>query len=102
MATYGTLTTNTTTPTIFVVGPVWFQSSGTWGSGTIVLQYLSADMSTWKTFQTSAALTTDATGQVLINLPEDSGNYVRASLSGATSPSLAWEFRGKNCTSLTL
>lgn len=102
MATYGTLTSNTTTDHVFVVGPVWFHAAGTWGTGTIVLQFLSANSATWKTLQTTTAITSDTTGQVLINLPEDSGNYVRASLSGATGPSIAWEFRGKNCVSLTI
>lgn len=101
MATYGTLTEDGQTNAIFIDGPVWFHASGDW-SGTIVLQFLSADASTWKTLQTTTAITSDATGQVLINFPAGSGNYVRASLSGSTTPAIAWEFRGKNAASLTL
>jgi hypothetical protein len=94
MANFGTLTTNTSTSTVVCNGPCIFHSAGTWGSGTLVLQFLSSDGTTWKTWNTDTALTSDATGQILIDVPVGAKLSMRATLSGSSGASIAWEFRG--------
>lgn len=90
MATYGTISANGDTDTVFVDGPFNFIASGTWGSGTFIVKILSANGSTWKNLSTATAITTDETAQILYDIA--GGHYVKATLAGATGPSLAWEF----------
>lgn len=94
MATYGTISADGNTDAVWVSGPFAFRASGTWGGGTFTVSVLSADKTTWRTLNTASAMTSDATGQNLFDLP--GGHYVRATLAGATAPSLAWEFFGSN------
>lgn len=100
MANYGTFTDNGNSSDVYVSGPCVFHAAGTWGSGTITLKFLSDDKTTWKNYVTATALTSDATGQVLIDLPSDAGTILRATLAGATTPSLTWEFRGRSAASV--
>lgn len=91
--TYGTLSANGDTAVITVRGPVVFKASGTWGSGTIVVSRRGSD-GNYKTLVTDTALTSDATGQILIDFPENTVSLLKATLSGATAPSIGWEFIG--------
>lgn len=65
--------------------------SGTWGSGTAVLQVQLEDGSTGLSI-TSASWTDDATYAIDLGAP----GFVRVSLSGSTSPDLDWEIRESN------
>lgn len=93
MPKFATITANGDTSEIVVKGSVFFRAAGTWGSGTFTVYYKSPD-GTWKSLNTSTAMTSDATGQNLFDLPPDTLTRVKATLAGATSPSLAWEFIG--------
>lgn len=99
-ATFGTISADGDTGIAFCNGPVIFKANGTWGSGTFTVYYLSKTGS-YKSWLTTTALTTDATGQVLYDIPQGAGLFVKATLAGSTSPSLAWEFIGKDCTAAT-
>ena len=83
----GTLTTNTQGAAVEVSGTFHFHAQGTFGSGTIVVQYLASD-GTWRPIP-STALSVD--GDKLITLTQPA--KVRVSLSGATTPSIFWEIR---------
>src|SRR6185503_5522899 len=92
-ATFGTISADGDTYAVFVNGPFVFKAAGTWGSGTFTVYYKSKTGS-YKSLVTATALTSDATGQVLYDLPDGVGTFVKATLSGSSSPSLLWEFIG--------
>ena len=92
--TYGTFSADGSSSVQSIRGPFVFKANGTWGGGTVVVQVMSRDGSTYKTLTTATALTSDATGQVLYDMPLNSLSTIRATLAGSTSPSLAWEFIG--------
>jgi len=92
MATFGTITADGDTSTVFCEGPFSFIASGTWGSGTFVVYIKSRD-GTWKALTTDTALTSDATGQITYEV--HGGHELKATLSGSSGASLNWEFYGK-------
>ncbi len=98
--TYGTLSADGDSSVVSVRGPVVFKATGTWGSGTIVIKRRGAD-GNYKNLVTDTALTSDATGQILIDLPDNTVSLLKATLSGSTAPSIGWEFIG-NVTSTGL
>lgn len=100
MATYGTLAADGDTDIVWVDGPAVFHAAGTWGGGTFTIKFLGAN-GQYKTFVTDAPIVSDATGQILVDMPEMTGAFYKATLAGATTPSLAWEFRGRECKGAT-
>lgn len=90
--TYGTLTDNGSGEPVWISGEFLFVADGTWGSGTITVEIQSRD-GTWTALNADTAHTSDATGQALYKVPGT--HQVRATLAGATSPSLKWEFFGE-------
>ncbi len=99
-AVYGTIVADGDTGIVFCNGPVIFKANGTWGSGTFLVSYMSKTGS-YKSLLTTTALTSDATGQLLYDIPAGTGLFIKATLSGSSSPSLAWEFIGKDCVAGT-
>lgn len=94
MSTYGTLTADGDTGEVKVTGPVSILAAGTWGGGTLTVSYLCKD-GTYRALNTDVAMTSNATGQNSFKLAEKTPYYtVKATLAGATSPSLYWEFLG--------
>lgn len=94
MANYGTLTDNGNTSLVRIQGPFVFKATGTWGGGSFVVKMLGSDGSTYDTLFTENTLDSDANAQVLFDIPENTFLTVMATLSGATSPSLRWQFIG--------
>lgn len=93
MASFGTITANDDTDLQWIDGPFIFKANGTWGGGTFVVKF-KYKAATFKDWLTATALTSDVTGQVLYDVPIGTQVLVKATLSGATTPSLAWEFIG--------
>lgn len=93
-ATYGNLADNGDTDVVLAKGPAVFKAVGTWGGGTITLKRRGGD-GTFYTLITDIPLTTDATGEILIDLPPEASSLLKATLAGATTPDLNWEFIGE-------
>lgn len=67
--------------------------TGTWGGGTITPEVKSRNGGGAIALTPSTAMTSDATGEVKIDI---SGSfYLRATLSGGTGANLNWEIFGK-------
>lgn len=92
-ATYGTLSASGETDVVVARGPVVLKATGDWGGGTLTIQRQGKDTA-FKTLVTETELTTDATGEVLIDFPEGTVSLLKATLSGSTDPDLDWEFIG--------
>lgn len=90
MSKFGTLSANGDTDEVFVAGDFILKASGTWGGGTLTASFR-AGRSTYTPLITATALTSDATGQVYYDIPAGAGVWVKATLAGATTPSLNWE-----------
>lgn len=100
MAQYGTISADGSTDLQWVDGPFVFKANGTWGGGTFTV-YFKSKTGSYKSWVTATALTSDATGQVLYDVPRGTLLTVKATLAGATTPSLAWEFIGPNINPAT-
>lgn len=81
----GTLTEDGTTTSEVVNGYVWLHADGDFGSGTLSLQYLSAD----GTYRTINGYTLTADGDLFVNLPNPT--TVQLDLTGSTAASLFYE-----------
>ena len=93
---YGNLTDNGDTDEVVTVGPCVLKVFGTWGGGTIVLKYLSRDGVNWVGLGVDASITGDDTAEQRYDIPDHGAPLrVKATLSGASSPNLKWEFIGK-------
>jgi len=96
-ATYGTLTDNGDTDVVLALGPVVFKATGTWDSGTITLYRMGGD-GTFHALITESAITSDDSAEVLIDFPQNTRSKLKATLAGAGSPSIKWEFIGEVLT----
>lgn len=65
----------------------WIHTSGTFGGGTITVQMLAADGTTW--VNTDKAVT--AAEDVIIVMPEGASKMMRLTTAGSTTPSVYWE-----------
>lgn len=84
---YGTLAADGATTPESVQGYVWLHTQGTFGGGTLTLQYLSGD-GTYRPITPSAVT---AAGDYFVSLPGPA--QVRVSLAGAIAPSLFYEIQ---------
>lgn len=100
MASYGTISVDGDTGLQWIDGPFVFKANGTWGGGTFTV-YFKSKTGNYKSWVTATALTSDATGQVFYDVPRGTLLVVKATLAGATNPSLAWEFIGPNIQDAT-
>ena len=67
------------------IGGLFLHTNGTWGGGTLVVQFESDDGT--RRAITDASFTADTSKQIMV----PNGLNVRVSLSGATSPSLFYQ-----------
>lgn len=93
-ATYGNLAADGDTDVVLAKGPAVFKAVGTWDSGTITLKRRGGD-GTYYSLNTDTALTSNATGEILIDLPPEAQSLLKATLAGSTAPDLDWEFIGE-------
>lgn len=68
-----------------VVSGVFLHTNGTWGGGTLIVEFESDD-GTWRSL-VDASFTADTSKQIIV----PNGLNVRVSLSGATTPSLFYQ-----------
>ena len=87
-----TLSDNGSTTETAVVGRVFLSLSGTFGGGTVAIERRGTD-GTWRALATASY--TSAVEKVL-RFPPNSVNKLRATLSGATSPTLRVTFQGSS------
>lgn len=85
----GTFSANGDSASLRVLGShgffVWLGGAGTFGSGTITADFYSA-LGAWESL---AAVQATAIGEYQVKVPDDT--LVRLSLSGATTPSIAYQ-----------
>lgn len=67
----------------------YFSVCGTWGGGTVVLQYLGPDGSTYVTMQDGDFANVSLTADGSFEFVSDAAT-LRVTLSGATAPDLSW------------
>lgn len=93
-ATYGNILADGDTDVVIARGPAVFKSVGTWGGGTFTLKRRGAN-GTYYALNTDSTISSDATGEILIDLPMEANSMLKATLAGATTPDLNWEFIGE-------
>lgn len=80
----GTLTVDGSTTAESVNSYIWVHADGTFGGGSLALQYLSAD-GTYRTIGTPLT----ANGEIIATLPQSAS--IKLTLTGATLPSIFYE-----------
>lgn len=93
-ATYGNIIADGDTDIVLAHGPAVFKAVGTWGGGTFTLKRRGAD-GNYYALNTDSAISSDATGEILIDLPPEAQSLLVATLAGAATPDLDWEFIGE-------
>jgi hypothetical protein len=81
------LTTNTSISPVAISGRVVCAAVGTWGGGTLQFKYSPNEGTTWIDI-TSGSLTADGAFEVAVGV----GGMLKATLAGASSPSLTVSF----------
>jgi hypothetical protein len=91
----GTLTTNGSTDWYQVRfdDGVGFSFKGTWGGGTVALEQKIISTPYPYLDENDVAITFTANANRVMDIK--SGSWIRATLTGATTPAIEWEFTGK-------
>lgn len=84
----GTLAANGDTATVVVNGPVHLHLSGTFGGGTVTMNFMDAG-GNWRAISEGGFT---AACDKEIAFPTGTGRSIKGTLAGATTPSLVWSF----------
>lgn len=91
--TNGSLTNNGETDVVLARGAAVFKAAGTWGGGEFTISRRGGD-GNYYDIVTADAITSDDTGEILIDFPPGTVSLLKATLAGATAPDIFWEFIG--------
>lgn len=89
-----TISANGSTTGVDVIGPTAVRcSEGTWGGGTLQLEYYDSTLAEWKDI-IDGSFTDDFSK--LVDFPPGAPNTIRATLTGATGPDLDFNVQGSS------